>query len=292
VRFRTVLLLMMSAVLITVGSASAHPLLEADIGAFPLDRGSVAQFQQDGVPYYVYLPASAPSDSAVEPLIAIHGFGENPVDFVKRMIPEADKHGWLLVAPDLPSGDWKDQKVIKADARQNLPWLHRLVERIQASSPVPVRDHVLVYGFSLGAQTGHRFTMAYPDHVLAAAVMSAGTYTLPSPASVGKSSPAFPMGTADLDSYSGQPFDFDRLKSTHFWVGVGDQDTVAADVPREFDGTEGSSRKERAQNFARVLQSEGIPVKFQSFPGQAHYETPQSLDAAASFLDQVCKLAD
>lgn len=282
-------LLLLALVLVTGTGASARVILDLDTGSPTLQRGVTSRFQQDGIPYYLYLPASARTDGPTVPLLAIHGFGEDPNAFVRRMIPLVEEHHWLLVAPDLPSGDWRNTGVIRSDARRNLPWLDRLTHNLQDYSPLPLADHVLVYGFSLGAQTGHRFALAYPEHIRAVAVMSAGTYTIPLRDTFKESSLSFPMATTDLDSYSGQPFDFDSLKNTRFWVGVGDRDNVSADVPRDFDGIEGLSRKDRAQSFATILKTQDIPVELHTFPGQAHYETPESMEAAAAFLDRVCQ---
>lgn len=289
-----VALLLLTLSLLAFTTPVAASILWADAPIMPfLARDTVLEYQAEGIPYYVYLPSSAPLSKPLTPLLAIHGYGDNARGFATHLIATANHYGWLLVVPDLPSGDWKDFQVIKADSRRNLPWLHNLVHSLPGVMGVPVEDRALVYGFSLGAQTGHRFALAYPEDVRAAAVMSAGTYTLPMTSSPNTGDAlSFPLGTADLGNYCERPFDPGRLRVTHFWVGVGESDSIAADVPREFDNSVGDCRRDRALSFARSLWDQGVPAEFQTFPDQAHWETPASLEAATGFLFRVHSLQE
>src|SRR4051812_40409922 len=39
-------------------------------------------------------------------LLALHGMGGNGADFSKDLFEQADRYGWLLVAPTIDYGDW------------------------------------------------------------------------------------------------------------------------------------------------------------------------------------------
>lgn len=110
-----------------------------------------------------------------------------------------------------------------------------------------IRDRapILLYGFSRGGQTAHRLALIYPADVKAAALMSAGTYTLPA-TSTGNASLPFPFGIADLERYTGKPFD--------------------------------------AKAFAAYVDMAGAKVELATFPGLAHQESAASLDRAMAFL--------
>ncbi|MCL5958493.1 MAG: hypothetical protein M1358_04110 [Chloroflexi bacterium] len=95
----------------------------------------------------------------------------------------------------------------------------------------------------------------------------------------------------DLTTYSGVPFDEQALVRVAFWIGVGERDNVAEDVPREWDGYIGQTRLERAQAFASALEAMGASVEFQVFPGQGHEETRTSLDRAMTFLQAAAQTA-
>ncbi|MCL5958492.1 MAG: alpha/beta hydrolase [Chloroflexi bacterium] len=64
--------------------------------------------------------------------------------------------------------------IAKLSATSNQLSMHQAVASLGIAD-----EKVSLYGFSRGSQTAHRFALCYPDHVLVAALMSAGTYTLP-----------------------------------------------------------------------------------------------------------------
>jgi hypothetical protein len=75
-----------------------------------------------------------------------------------------------------------------------------------------------------------------------------------------------------------------ELRATHFWVGVGNNDTNPADVPRQFDACQGDDRVDRAEAFVAALGALDISAELAVFPNVSHALTPAMLDAALTFL--------
>lgn len=75
--------------------------------AGPLGLHPLGLFYQsvvsDGV---VYVPASYAPESPAPLVLLLHGARGSGADFVTRRIPEADRTGQILVAPDARSGSW------------------------------------------------------------------------------------------------------------------------------------------------------------------------------------------
>ena len=115
----------------------------------------------------------------VQVLLALHGMGGNGEDFSKELVDQADRYGWLIVAPTIAYGDWTNTNVV---AREEPVLIHALVDyldQLPLLTGLQTRRLVLLLGHSRGAQLAHRFAEFRPDKVLAVAALSAGTYTLP-----------------------------------------------------------------------------------------------------------------
>jgi hypothetical protein len=65
----------------------------------------------------------------------------------------------------------------------------------------------------------------------------------------------FPFGVGNFPATVGQVFQPSELRSAHFWVGVGNNDTNPADVPRQFDPFQGDDRLDRARAFVAALDT-------------------------------------
>jgi pimeloyl-ACP methyl ester carboxylesterase len=146
-----------------------------------------------------------------------------------------------------------------------------------------VRRLVLILGHSRGAQLAHHFAEFRPERVLAVAAISAGTYTLPENAGP-DGALDFPFGLDDMQQYTGHPFDPSRFDDVALWVGVGAQDTNPADLPRQWDRIEGTTRVQRAEAFEAAARQLGAKAVLRVF-GNAHHElTSEMRSAACEFL--------
>jgi hypothetical protein len=130
----------------------------------------------------------------------------------------------------------------------------------------------------------HRFSLVYPREVAAAAVLSAGSYTLPEDQDATHSPLDFPFGAADLQSVDGAGLDLQAFSRIPFWIGVGGADTNPLDTARAWDQVEGSTRLERARMFAHSLEARGMTTSLQVFRGTGHEETQAMRASACTFL--------
>jgi pimeloyl-ACP methyl ester carboxylesterase len=216
-------------------------------------------------------------------LLALHGMGGNGEAFAKDLQEQADKYGWLLVAPTIEYGDWTKPELVAREDPLLIRVLSDYLDLLPQTIGSPVRRNVLVLGHSRGAQLAHRFAEFRPDSVLAVAALSAGTYTLP--LSAGPSGPlSFPFGIKDLAQYGGRPFDAVRFGAIQFWVGVGGQDNNPNDLPRQWDRYEGTTRLQRAESFAAAMDELGASTVLRVFKDARHEVTAEMRLAACTFL--------
>ena len=242
--------------------------------------------QSDGI----YIPPSLDTSRPIQVMVALHGMGGAGGRIGQRLVECADRHGWIVVAPSFAYRDYLDPEQVRLDDKENLPRIRQLLDSLPiASSAGSVRftERVLLYGFSRGAQAAQRFALFYPDRVQAAAVLSAGSYTVPrATARVDNQDKplAFPYGVSDLDRYSGRKFDAEALARVPFWIGVGAGDTATAEVPRNWDPYLGKTRVERAQRLADMLRGMGTEVTLELFSGTGHEETAAMRARVCEFL--------
>jgi pimeloyl-ACP methyl ester carboxylesterase len=223
-------------------------------------------------------------DQPLQVLVALHGMGGNGQDFSRDLTAQADRYGWLIVAPTIDYGDWTNPNTLAREEPLLIRTLAAFLDQLPQLVGVPMRHLVLVIGHSRGAQLAHRFAEFRPDRVLAVAALSAGTYTLPETAGP-DGNLTFPYGVEDLDRYAGHAFDPERFDSVALWVGVGSQDTNAADLPRQWDSVEGSTRVQRAEAFEDAAQQVGASVALQVFSNAGHGLTGEMRQAACDFLE-------
>lgn len=257
---------------------SARPSLASDI---------FTSHQFEDASYLLYIPSSLPADRPATVLIAIHGMGAQPESFGSGLVSAADKNGWVLVIPHLPYGDWTQSDQLKAEEKKLMSWLNALIGSLPDETGLPLGEKVLLYGFSRGGQLAHRFALAYPQRVMAAAIMSPGTYTLPVVRNAAYDDRAplnFPVGVNDIDNYCGRAFDAAAVEQIPFWIGVGEKDNTPGDLPRQWDRYLGSTRIERARSFAASLSTLGASVELTIFPGLGHAESIDSRASATDFL--------
>ena len=228
---------------------------------------------------YLRLPAAgAAAGQPLRVLLALHGMGGNGESFASALADQADRYGWLIVAPTIGYGDWKNSDVVAREDPLLIQALAAYLDQLPETTGLPTRRLSLVFGYSRGAQLAHRFAEFRPDKVLAVAALSAGTYTLPEGFN-------FPYGVQDMPTYVGRPFDVARFSGILFWVAVGGRDTNSADLPRQWDGIEGSTRVQRAEAFEAAMQNVGANSVLRVFGDAQHELTGEMRVAACDFLE-------
>ncbi len=236
---------------------------------------------------YIHLPPQAAQRQPLRVLLVLHGMGAGGQPFAQSLLNESDRNDWLIVAPNLPYRDHMEPVQIMEDDLRITQMLVDTLDALPGQLNLKLRQHVLMYGFSRGAQLAHRFALMYPDRVESVVAMGAGTYTLPTAQNKnGKEQPTlpFPYGVGDLEKYLGRPLDWASFKNISFWVAVGEQDNRANEVPRAFDPYVGKTRVERARAFEQELRSLGMDSHLVIFPNAGHEVTPEMRKSALLFL--------
>jgi predicted esterase len=243
----------------------------------------------DASDLFIHLPPDAAQRQPLRVLVALHGMGGHGDKFAQNLVAAADRNGWVLIAPTIPyARDHKDPTLLAEDDLRSAQRLHTVLDGLPQRVGLKLRQHVLLYGFSRGAQLAHRFALLHPECVETVAAISAGTYTLPV-TKTSDNSPqglSFPYGVGDLQQRLGRPLDWERFKQVSFWLGVGEKDNRADDVSRAFDPYVGRTRIERARAFYGALQAIGVDSHFIVFPEADHEITSEMRNRALGFLRQ------
>jgi predicted esterase len=234
---------------------------------------------------FVRQPQGVAEGHTLQVVIALHGMGGNGPDFANALAEQADRYGWLLIAPTIKYGDWTDPDKIAHEDPALVAWLSGQIHERVDHADFPVEPQVLLFGHSRGAQLALRFTEIHPEQVAGVAALSAGTYTLPVARDSRGKSLEFPFGIANLAQDSGgKVFDASRFSAVPIWIGVGSDDTNPNDVPDAWDQYIGDDRRERAERFAGALQDMGVAVTLHVFQGANHGLTDDMRQAACAAL--------
>jgi predicted esterase len=242
---------------------------------------------------YLYVPTHAGQRQPLQVVIALHGMGGEGESFGARMIKDAERNGWLLVAPTIAYGDWHNPEVVAAEDIESARRLIATVDDLPLRTNLALKPRVDIYGFSRGAQLAHRFAIFFPERVDRVVAFSAGTYTLPYavkayPGDRNADSMPLPYGVSDLAPRLGRPLNPSGLRHVQFLIGVGAADNLSGDVPRQWDELLGKTRVERARQFVKALQTHGVSCSLQVYPAVGHEFTQTMLNEAMSFFtDQI-----
>ncbi|HSK89489.1 MAG TPA: hypothetical protein VK880_14095 [Anaerolineales bacterium] len=90
-----------------------------------------------------------------------------------------------------------------------------------AEQQIPIDQRFLLWGFSASGTFSDRFSLLYPDRLVA--VASAGSHSLPFATYAGENLP-YPIGTYDYEIITGAPFDIDTFAALPRFLYQGDQD--------------------------------------------------------------------
>jgi pimeloyl-ACP methyl ester carboxylesterase len=260
--------------------ASVLWLVAAPVGAAPGVNALV------GTPVrsvFIRPPQGLVPGKPVQVLLVLHGMGNNGEDFSRDLFGQADRYGWMIVAPTIDYGDWTKPEVVAHEDPLLIRALSEYLDQLPQQTGMKLRHSILILGHSRGAQLAHRFAEFRPDRVLAVAALAAGSYTLPVTSST-RGSVMFPYGVKDLARYGGRAFDAQAFEDVRFWVGVGGLDTNPNDVPRQWDALEGTTRVQRAQAFEAGLRALGVPAVLKVFGSARHEVTSEMRSEACMFL--------
>ncbi len=200
---------------------------------------------------FVRLPSSFGPDSPI--IITVHGITRNPLEHMIHLAPWADKYGAVLVAPIFSTRLYRGYQQLLCRDKLNRAdhfldqILTELTDRLGLTS-----SKLHFFGFSGGGQFVHRYAMAYPDRVAAAAVAAAGWYTFPDPAR------AYPLGIGKSGDLEDINFGVAEFLKIRFLALVGTLDTKrdkSLNQSTEICSVQGDTRVERARRWVTAMNN-------------------------------------
>ncbi|MEI6043449.1 MAG: hypothetical protein WCS37_03550 [Chloroflexota bacterium] len=257
-------------------------------GKTPLEANSkLQQTWLAGVPATVYIPEKIKRSQDTQLVIALHGMQGKGEAICKGLISFAEQNGVILLAPTFNyNPNWQDPQIVASEDPALATQLNQMVGELKIATNLQFNNHLLLYGFSRGAQLAHRYALLYPDKTLGVATLSAGSYTLPYKNDASKSTQPlpFPFGVSDLKNYTGKPFNQKSFAKVNFLIEVGAMDNDPEQTPPAWDSYLGRSRLERAESFYLALKEEGVAAQITIFPDTAHQETLAMRTNALNFF--------
>jgi hypothetical protein len=143
----------------------------------------------------------------------------------------------------------------------------------------PVNSKVLMNGFSASGLFANRFTFLHPREVAAAAYGGLNCFIMLPVAELKKTALNFPLGLADFEKLTGQPFDRAVYQTVPQFAYMGENDTNDAVVHEDAYSLEERSlvftllaekMPDRWKAVQAVYESEKLPVQFKTYPGIGH----------------------
>lgn len=224
-----------------------------------------------GVPYHLYVPSRI--DRQARPLVSVHGISRRADEHLKAFAPWAERTGRLLIAPLFAESHCRRYQKVVMDRRRADKALFDVLLDIEETKGIAVGRFDL-FGFSGGAQFGHRLALLYPERVGRLALASAGWYTFPD------RSATFPYGVSPgrhrSDEVQPKLSSFLRIPAL---VLVGERDVLRDPGLRKepaLDLHQGRSRVERAARWTMAMRSAAVDlglqsdISFQTVPGCGH----------------------
>ncbi|GAA5042632.1 poly(3-hydroxybutyrate) depolymerase [Thermocatellispora tengchongensis] len=234
--------------------------------------------------YCLYVPAQWAPETKLPVLVAVHGTGRRPEQLREALVPFADEHGVIVVAPLFPAGigDPDDVHAYKFldghGVRYDLVLLD-IVEQVGHRWNARV-DRIMLYGHSGGGQFAHRFLYLHPGRLAAVAISAPGRVTL-----LDDTLPWF-TGVADTRSRFGIEVDPRAIARVPVLLTIGAEDDGIADLTVVSDDggrQPGTTRRERLDRLADSFTAHGVPWTQAVIPGGGH-DTAATLPAVTRFL--------
>ena len=257
--------IMPSAVPVGVGGQTSHVAKVA----MTTSAGSLGAFVSE--------PADASKGAA--PLLLLHGISRDAEALFEAFLPAASAAGRIVIVPEFTREAWRVFQRITARTRPDIALLE-LLAFLRATNLIDSAP-VELFGFSGGAQLGHRFAMLYPHMISSLHISAAGWYTLP------RSDIPYPYGLSAEDAQEkdliwqrrmSQGLDaFLRLPIS---ISVGALDNQQEDPTLRrndvLDASQGADRLTRARSYQDAIEAvakeRGVTasVRFNELPGCGH----------------------
>jgi poly(3-hydroxybutyrate) depolymerase len=229
---------------------------------------------------HLHRPATFNAESHI--LMVMHGRGRNADDYRDYFVPESDRRGFLVVAPEFSAAQYPHPQAYNyANMRDGdeamLPrgqWLFPVLEAVFRDVRSRVgsrRERFFLFGHSAGGQLVHRLaTFGWLDSIERAIAANSGSYTMPTLAE------RFPFG---LDGTSITDDELRAVFARPLTIQLGDADVDVNDehLPREPGAmAQGPHRFARGHRYFDVAQREAqrlgvrLAWRLAIAPGVAH----------------------
>jgi pimeloyl-ACP methyl ester carboxylesterase len=235
---------------------------------------------------YTYRPRQCESTCPI--LFVLHGRKRNASDYRDYWELAADRHGFLVIAPEFSERAWPKTAYTLgdvADNRDREKWSYSVIEHLFDEMRDGQKDY-RIFGHSAGAQFVERFMLLRPDNRASLAIVAnAGWYAMPE---WRKDRKAADWPYSLVESPVGEQA-LRQALARRLVVLLGEADTKADDPDlNKSDGAmkQGANRVERGENFfgAATTAARELGVKFawelSYVPGVGHSGAKMSLAAA------------
>ncbi|HET9328064.1 MAG TPA: PHB depolymerase family esterase [Candidatus Eisenbacteria bacterium] len=222
--------------------------------------------------YLLYVPARAAPGGPI--FVTVHGISRNVEEHATLFAPLAEEHQAVLIAPYFTrdrDDDYQQLSKGRAGRRADVT-LDAIIKEVATATGANGQRFYL-FGFSGGAQFSHRYVLAHPERVIAAAIGAAGWYTFPDDRK------PYPYGLGPSAERSGLRFDAARFLRVPITVLVGKDDIEGGESLRRnptVDEQQGTTRLERARRWVEAMnqaaRQRGLTphVTLQEVPGIEH----------------------
>ena len=258
--------------------------------------GAVSCQAHPQLSYYPYIPVRfmAEKRTSAPLIVAVHGSSRNPKDFRDLYCEFAERHGCFVIAPLFPmdtATDVPDEeyKYLRGD---NVRYDHALFAMIaEFAGHVGVDFSGLVFfGFSGGAQFGHRLLYLWPQKFRAMSFAAPGFVTLPS------DQYDWWVGTRDIHGLFDVTLEPDVLSRTAVQLICGEADNFPYEIYSRHEmgmgdaaySAYGATRLERIKTLKSEYDALGLSADLTIVPNCAH-DLPPLLEASKAFLSSHIK---
>lgn len=232
-------------------------------------------------------------------VFVIHGAARNAIDYLRRFMPIAERHGALAIAPEFPEsiyGPGSDRFTLvvgkkkppytntyrAGEWRTRDDYLYSEIEHLFEAIRLELNSGESTYriwGHSAGGQFVHRMMTFRSDARIASAVtVNAGFYTLPAYGDGSNSNYFMPYG---LQGTPLKTDDVKRLLQAPLVVLVGELDTETGKESKSVRDSnaanfQGPNRRQRAEFYYRMGEQEAHRLglnfgwRFAVVPGSGH----------------------
>lgn len=212
-------------------------------------------------------------------LTVIHGISGRALDYAQVFAPYCEDHGVVLLVPHFSEHHRDFQRLGRQGRGPRADEiLNQCLRELGSLTGANVAETYL-FGYSAGAQFGHRYVMAHPHRVAAAVMAAAGWYTFPDPEQ------RFPYGIRPTRKLPGVRFTPEEFLKVPIEVLVGSKDLDSMNLrstPRVVN-QQGANRVERAQRWVEAMQE---AAKARDLPPLTTYTEVQGI---SHDFDEFCR---